>query len=90
MIQIYGTDMCRHCVSFKAGLDANGAEYDFRDISKNLKDMSEFIKIRDLNGVFDAIKGTGTIGIPAIVTEDGSVTLDWEGYLKDNGYKVIQ
>jgi hypothetical protein len=40
--------------------------------------------------VLDWIKGTGKIGIPTIVTEDRSVLLDWEGYLKEKGLQIIK
>nr|MCR5776535.1 glutaredoxin [Lachnospiraceae bacterium] len=74
----------------KASLDANGAEYDFRDIGSDLKALKEFIRLRDTATVFDGIRGTGAIGIPAIVSEDDSIIIDWEGYLEDKGYKVVQ
>ena len=43
MIKIYGTGLCKDCVAFKASLDANGVEYDFRDIGSDLKALKEFI-----------------------------------------------
>ncbi|WP_049962537.1 hypothetical protein [Oribacterium sp. FC2011] len=52
--------------------------------------MAVFIKIRDTNPVFDEIKGTGKIGIPAVVTEDKSVLIDWEGYLKQKRLQIIK
>ena len=88
MIKVYGRDDCPDCVAFKASFDANGIEYDFRDIGKSLKDMAVFFKIRDLNEAFDEIKGTGKIGIPALIFEDHSATLDWEGYLEKQGFSV--
>ena len=90
MIKLYGRDDCPDCVNCKQNLDANGIEYDFRDIGKSLRNMAVFIKIRDINNVFDSLKGTGSIGIPAIVLEDRTVVLDWEKYLNDNGYTVSQ
>ncbi|MCR4746508.1 MAG: glutaredoxin [Lachnospiraceae bacterium] len=90
MIKIYGTELCKDCVALKANLDANKVEYDFRDIGKTLKDLAVFIKIRDLNKIFDPIKGTGTIGIPAIVTEDNEVIIDWKKFLEEKGYEIVQ
>jgi glutaredoxin-related protein len=90
MIKIYGREDCQDCVNLKASLDANNVEYDFRNIGDSLHDMAVFIKIRDTNPVFDEIKGTGKIGIPAVVTEDRSVFLDWEGYLKEKGLQIIK
>ncbi len=90
MIKIYGTELCKDCVAFKASLDANSVGYDFRDISSDLKALKEFILLRDTDHVFDEIRGTGAIGIPAVVSEDGSVVIDWEGYLKEHGYRAVQ
>jgi len=39
--------------------------------------LKEFLKIRDENPLFDAVREKGSIGIPTIVKADGSVTLDW-------------
>ena len=89
MLKVYGREDCPDCVACKASFDANEIEYDFRDIGKSLKDMAVFFKIRDLNKAFDNIKGTGKIGIPALIFEDQSATLDWEGYLAKEGYSVV-
>lgn len=90
MIKIYGRDDCPDCVACKSSFDEAGLEYDFRDIGKSLKEMAVFLKIRDINEVFDDIVGSGKIGIPALVFEDHSVTLDWEAYLEEEGYLTIK
>ena len=90
MIKIYGREDCPDCVNLKNSLDANSAEYDFRDIGRSLHDMAVFIKIRDTHTVFDDIKGTGKIGIPAIVTESKDVILDWETYLEGRGMQTVR
>lgn len=90
MLKIYGREDCPDCVACKSSFDEAGLEYDFRDIGKSLKDMAVFFKIRDLNGAFDDIKGTGKIGIPALVFEDHSVTLEWEEYLEEQGYLTLK
>ena len=85
MLKIYGRSDCPDCASFKAGLDAKGIEYDFRDIRDSLDDFHVFMKIRDTESIFDGIKGTGGIGIPCLITEDKNVILDWEKYLENLG-----
>ena len=49
MIKLYGREDCHDCVDCKTSLDANGLEYDFRDIGKSLHDMAVFIKLRDFS-----------------------------------------
>ena len=43
--------------------------------------MKEFLVIRDREPVFAEVRQKGSIGIPCIVREDGSVTLSWEEFL---------
>lgn len=86
MLVIYGSKLCPDCVIFKKNCDMYGIEYEFRDITESLPFMKEFLKIRDENAVFDEVKKNGSIGIPAVVTEDGKVTLDWEKVISDKGF----
>ncbi len=90
MVKIYGRLDCPDCTACKASFDENGIEYDYRDIGESIKNMAVFLKIRDLNDVFDELKGTGKIGIPALVFEDRTVTLDWETYLKEQGHTTVE
>ena len=54
----------------------------FLDFADSLLYLKEFLAIRDGNDQFNAAREKGSIGIPAIVKEDGSVTLDWDEFLK--------
>ena len=90
MIKIYGREDCHDCVDCKASFDINGIEYDFHDIGKSLQDMAAFIKIRDLNTVFEPIKGTGKIGIQVLITDENEFVLEWEKYLSDKGFSVVK
>ena len=82
MVKIYGREDCIDCAAFKKACDENEIDYDFRDIGKSLREMAVFLKIRDTNEAFEKLKGTGQIGIPAIVLEDRTVILNWKNYLK--------
>ncbi len=88
MLKIYGSKICPDCVACKNALDANGAAYDFVDITESMRNLKEFLKQRDSNPVFDEARNHGYVGIPALVGEDGNITLNWENYLKENGMKV--
>ena len=74
---IYGTMLCPDCVQCCEELDAAKTPYEFRDITKDLSFMKEFLKIRDREAVFSAVKTDGKIGVPCLVYEDGRVALDW-------------
>ena len=75
---IYGTMQCPDCVQCCKDLDAAGVSYTFLEFSDNLKNLKDFLKIRDSAPIFISVKQEGKIGIPCIVRDDGSVTLDWK------------
>lgn len=86
MLKVYGTMECGDCVACKNNFDRLGVEYEFVNILGSLYDVKDFLRLRDRNEAFADPKKYGYIGIPALVLEDGSITLDWQGYLKDKGY----
>ena len=81
MIKIYGSMLCPDCVQCRKDLDEAGVSYIYQDFSENLKNLKEFLAIRDGNPVFDAIRQNGKIGIPCILREDGSISLTWEEFM---------
>lgn len=81
MLKIYGSMLCKDCVECVDDLKKAEVEFEFLDFADSLLNLKEFLKIRDENPLFDAVREKGSIGIPAIVKEDGSVTLDWAEFL---------
>lgn len=82
MLKIYGSMLCPDCVKCLEDLDRGGVSYEYLDFSKNLLALKEFLAIRDREEIFRPVKEHGKIGIPCIVCPDGSVTLNWEGFMK--------
>lgn len=80
MLKIYGSMLCPDCVQCREDLDKAGVEYEYLDFSENLKNLKEFLLLRE-GSLFDAIRAEGKIGIPCIQRENGSVTLDWEEFM---------
>lgn len=78
MIKIYGSMLCKDCVQCREDLDKSGVQYEYLDFADSLRNLKEFLAIRDSNPLFQEVRQNGSIGIPCIVLEDGSVTLDWE------------
>lgn len=85
MVKIYGSDLCPDCVACKTAFDADGIYYEFVNITAGMKNLKEFLKLRDNNPVFTEAKSSGYVGIPALLSKDGTITLDWEAYLKERG-----
>jgi len=78
MLKIYGMMLCPDCVECCKDLDEAGIEYSFYDFSEAVVHLKEFLKLRDSSSLFDGAREAGSIGIPCIVKEDGSITLDWK------------
>lgn len=80
MIRIYGNMLCPDCVQCREELDAAGVEYTYLDIGNDLRNLKEFLLLRE-QPVFDPIKEKGAIGIPCIVKEDGDILFDWSEFM---------
>ena len=81
MLKIYGSMLCKDCVQCREDLDKAGVDYVFLEFNDELKNLKEFLWLRDSLDIFKAVKDNGRIGIPCIVNDDGNVSLDWEQYL---------
>ena len=84
MLKVYGTMLCPDCADCCRDLDQAGISYEFLDISGDLRNLKALLVLRDTSPVFEEIRGSERIGIPCIVTEDGSVALDWERYVSQD------
>lgn len=78
MLRIYGSMLCPDCVQCRKELDAAGVAYEYLDFSEELKNLKDFLQLRDHCPVFADARGDGRIGIPCLVRDDGSVTLNWK------------
>lgn len=81
MIKIYGSMLCKDCVQCREDLDRAGVPYEYLDFAQELKNLKEFLEIRDREPQYEAVRQRGSIGIPCIVREDGTITLDWTEFL---------
>lgn len=81
MLKIYGSMQCPDCVKCREDLDRAGVAYEYLDFSDNLRNLKEFLHMRDTEAVFEPVKQSGSIGIPCIVDENGKLSLAWEDYM---------
>lgn len=63
---------CPDCSSVIEQLSGN-SDYQLVDIGEHVRNLKEFLLLRDAHTAFDSIRGSGAIGIPCFVMEDGSV-----------------
>lgn len=88
-ITVFTSPLCPDCREFKVNLEAHGIEYEAVDITGSMRSLKAFLKLRDGLPEFREAREAGSVGIPAVVRGDGSVTLDWEGYLAELGLPVV-
>lgn len=77
MIKIYGMDTCPDCAYVKEQVKGRTG-YELIDIGQHVRNLKEFLDLRDNNPVFDHSKEIGDVGIPCFVLEDGTVSLSPE------------
>lgn len=89
MLTVYSSPLCPDCRECKANLDAHKIPYSLIDITGSMPALKAFLKLRDGSKEFDFCRENGSVGIPAIVSEDGSVTLDWESVITSKGLPIV-
>ena len=77
MIKIYGMNTCPDCTYVEEQVKGN-ERYEVIDIGAHVRNLKEFLRLRDKNPVFEATKRAGAVGIPCFVLEDGTLTLSAE------------
>ena len=77
MIRIYGMESCPDCAYVEQQARDRG-NYEIIDIGTHVRNLKEFLRLRDSSPTFDGAKRNGSVGIPCFVLEDGSVTLSPE------------
>ena len=81
MLKIYGSMLCPDCVQCLEDLNRAGVAYEYLDFSTDLRNLKDFLKLRDASPIFDEVKSLGAIGIPCLVNEAGELSLDWSTYV---------
>lgn len=89
MLKVYGTNTCPDCVDCKANFDYHKIPYEYIDVCESVKTLKEFIQLRDTSPLFDEIKSNGSVGIPCIIKEDGTITFDWQQFVLETGNAIV-
>ncbi len=72
MTKVYVMATCPDCTQVKAQL-ADNPRYELIDIGDHVRNLKEFLRLRDNNSAFDEAKAHGWIGIPCFLLEDGTI-----------------
>ena len=81
-IIVYGTMICPDTVDALELFKKNSIDVDYRDFGDKISYLKEFLAIRDSSSLFDNARKTRTIGVPCIIFEDGSITLNPEDVIE--------
>lgn len=79
---VYGLPRCPDSVSCLALFDRLKIKYEFRDISKDMKYLKQFMNLRDQSKCFDEIKKKGMVGIPCIYISESCQIFDWKRFAR--------
>ena len=82
MLKIYGSMLCPDCVKCCQELKEAEVPFEYCDFGDSLLHLKEFLKLRDEQPVFAEVRAAGKIGIPCIVRDAGTITLEWDEFVK--------
>ncbi|MDO4512047.1 MAG: hypothetical protein Q4B68_09555 [Bacteroidales bacterium] len=83
MTKVYVMASCPDCFQVKVQLAGNPA-YQLIDIGEHVRNLKEFLRLRDSSPAFAGVKASGSIGIPCFVMEDGSVKFSMSDVVIDD------
>ena len=83
MTKVYVTATCPDCFEVKSRLSGN-PDFDIIDICEHVRNLKEFLHLRDSSPAFSTIKASGSIGIPCFLTEEGRISFDAEEFLTED------
>ncbi len=73
MIKIYVMSTCPDCTEIKRWAEGD-ERFQIIDIGEHVRNLKEFMKLRDTHPKFKVARERGLIGIPSFLKEDGTVT----------------
>ncbi len=73
MIKIYVMSTCPDCREVRR-VAAGDERFLLVDIGEHVRNLKEFMQLRDVHPKFEVARRRGLVGIPSFVLEDGTVT----------------
>ncbi len=81
-VTVLGSSICPDTQAALKTLKENHVETEFEDVSTDLAMLKKFVKLRESNPLYDAVRARDGLGIPVFFLKDGTVTLDMQEVLK--------
>ena len=63
---------CPDCASIKERAK-NDSRFELIDIGEHVRNLKQFLTLRDSEPAFEQVRKKGSVGIPCFVMEDGSI-----------------
>ncbi len=73
MIKVFVMQTCPDCTQVKEQL-SNDPRFELVDIGEHVRNLKQFLTLRDAHPAFERVKKLGNVGIPCFLMENGSVT----------------
>lgn len=77
MIKVYVMQTCPDCTQIKKIAETDN-RFQIIDIGEHVKNLKEFLRLRDSRSEFADVKTSGSVGIPCFLMEDGSIQFEME------------
>ena len=68
---------CPDCAQIKKIAEID-SRFQIIDIGEHVRNLKEFLRLRDSHSEFDEIKKSSYVGIPCFLMEDGSIQFEME------------
>lgn len=82
---MYGSRICSDCLWAEGKIkERSDIELEYRQITKDVPTLKEFLAYRDHDPVFDQVRELGLVGIPFYILEDGTKTLNTKEVLNNS------
>lgn len=72
-MKLYGSLLCPDCPPAIELLKSKGVSFEFINVTKDIMNFKEFLRLRDSRIEFEHVIEGGYIGIPCLVEEDGTI-----------------
>lgn len=83
IVKVIGSNLCPDTLYALYKLRESNVDIDFQNISTNFPALKEYLKNRENNPLYEAVREANGIGIPFFELEDGFQTLDLDYVLKN-------
>jgi glutaredoxin-related protein len=81
-VKVIGSHLCPDTLYALNKLRELNAGIDFVDISASLANLKVYLGYREKDPLYEPVKKAGSLGIPLLVFEDGTRTLDLDEALR--------